>query len=129
MYRLSMNPETREYMQDPAVQQKVRNFLGNPQLLLQSLSDPNFLDSKMKKVLKVGFPELAPLFEKMGADMGTTKEPATPEKADAVKAEGNTLYKARKFDEAIAKYKEASSILPDNPVYFLNISAVYFMQK
>jgi len=154
MMRLSMDPETRELMKKPEIAQRVRGMLSNPQLLLQSLSDPKFLDDDMKKVLRVGFPELAPLFEKMGADMGTKRQAPTPprrkdptpppakeetteetkarelqETADACKAEGNTFYKKRKFAEAIEKYEEASNLMPANPTYYLNISAALFMQK
>lgn len=40
-------------------------------------------------------------------DPEEAKKKANKAKADAAKAEGNTLYKSRKFDEAIAKYNEA----------------------
>jgi stress-induced-phosphoprotein 1 len=47
-------------------------------------------------------------------------------KAIAVKEEGNVLYKARKFDDALAKYREAASLDPENMVYHSNIAAVFF---
>lgn len=52
----------------------------------------------------------------------------TPEQKKALEAkeEGNTLYKARKFDEALAKYREASSLDPENMVYHSNLAAVFF---
>lgn len=48
-------------------------------------------------------------------------------KADAVKAEGNKLYKSRKFDEAIAKYNEAFELYSD--VTYLNNRAAAEFEK
>lgn len=48
-------------------------------------------------------------------------------KADAAKAEGNKLYKSRKFDEAIAKYNEAFELHPD--VTYLNNRAAAEFEK
>lgn len=52
----------------------------------------------------------------------------SPEQKQAVsvKEEGNVLYKARKFEEALAKYRQASSLDPQNMVYHSNIAAVFF---
>jgi len=49
----------------------------------------------------------------------------------AVKAKekGNTLYKAKKFDEAIAAYDEAITIDPTNMTFLNNKAAVYFTSK
>lgn len=49
--------------------------------------------------------------------------------AEAVKAEGNELYKAKKFDEAIAKYEEAIVVDGTNCTYYTNIAAVQMAQK
>ncbi|CCH44638.1 Heat shock protein [Wickerhamomyces ciferrii] len=49
------------------------------------------------------------------------------QKADESKAEGNKLYKQRKFDEAIAKYNEAFEINPD--VTYLNNRAAAEFEK
>ncbi|KAG0146577.1 hypothetical protein CROQUDRAFT_514641 [Cronartium quercuum f. sp. fusiforme G11] len=47
--------------------------------------------------------------------------------ADALKAEGNTLYKSRDFPAAIIAYEKAFSLNPD-PVYLNNLAACYFEQ-
>jgi len=158
LMQLSLNPETRELIKKPQIQQKLQLILGNPQMLLQCFKDPNFLDDDMKKVLKVAFPDLAPLFEKVeGGDNSfsteakepephkeKTPEPEEPEKelteeekqqqaldqkAEALKQEGNAFYKKRSFDEAFTKYKEAFDLRPDNQIFCLNMSAVLFMQE
>ena len=46
-------------------------------------------------------------------------------KAEALKNEGNELYKKRSFDAAIAKYNEAIAVEPSNPNLLLNRSAAY----
>lgn len=49
----------------------------------------------------------------------------TAEKADSHKAEGNSAYKAGKYDEAIARYTDAIGVQRHNPVYWSNRSACY----
>eukprot|EP00750_Incisomonas_marina_P017336 INCI20245.1.p1 GENE.INCI20245.1~~INCI20245.1.p1 ORF type:complete len:599 (-),score=169.67 INCI20245.1:179-1975(-) len=49
--------------------------------------------------------------------------------ADAKKAEGNDLYKAKDFAGAIAKYNEAIELDPTNITYYNNIAAVQMAQK
>merc|ERR1719495_2684001 len=105
-------------------------------------------DEKMKKVLEVILPGLA---SKMGgAAAGGPAPPsakrarpeATPPKpkektpppkelspAEKLKAEGTVLYKKKDFPAAMAKYQEAASLEPENPVYVLNQTAVLFMQE
>ncbi|KAG9395269.1 TPR repeat [Carpediemonas membranifera] len=53
-----------------------------------------------------------------------SEEEKLKQEADAVKDEGNKLYKARQFDEAIAKYDAAISIL-DLSAFHLNKAAVF----
>lgn len=46
-------------------------------------------------------------------------------RAVACKNEGNTFFKARQFDQAIAKYSEAVELDPGNHVFYSNRSAAY----
>lgn len=48
--------------------------------------------------------------------------------AEIAKAEGNKLYLARQFDEALLKYDEAFQLDPKATVYLLNRTAVIFEQ-
>jgi len=138
MMKLMNDPRTKDLVKDPALMQKVQMLLANPQ---QLMSDPSiFEDEKLRTVLSViipGFDNIA------GGAAGPSpwskpprKEPTpppkekTPElsKAEILKNEGTKLYKKKKFDEALAKYSEASILEPDEPVYLLNQSAVLLMQ-
>ncbi|KAL1749084.1 putative stress-induced protein STI1 [Schizophyllum fasciatum] len=46
-------------------------------------------------------------------------------KADKLKAEGNSLMSAKKYDEAIEAYTKAIGLDPSNPVYYSNRAAAY----
>merc|ERR1719419_2226772 len=114
--KLMNDPRTKDLVKDPALMQKVDMLLSNPQMLM---SDPSiFEDEKLRTILSV----IIPGFEKMSGARGASgdswsktkekKKPTpprrekTPElsKAETLKAEGTKLYKAKKFDEALAKY-------------------------
>lgn len=45
--------------------------------------------------------------------------------ADALKSRGNTFMSAKKYEEAIEAYTEATKLDPTNPVYFSNRAAAY----
>lgn len=47
--------------------------------------------------------------------------------ADERKAEGNQLYKAKKYLEALEKYNEACEICPNEAAFFGNRSACHMM--
>ena len=49
--------------------------------------------------------------------------------AEKAKAEGNELYKAAKYFEAIEKYSEAIKLNPSSHIYLGNRSAVYLTQQ
>ena len=49
--------------------------------------------------------------------------------ADAFKEEGNALYKAKKFDEAIAQYDKAIEACPNDLTYYNNKAAVFLEQQ
>jgi stress-induced-phosphoprotein 1 len=53
----------------------------------------------------------------------------TEKKAQLKKEEGNELYRAKKFVEALAAYDEAVTIDPTNMTFLSNKAAVYFTQK
>ncbi|KAK7198463.1 stress-induced protein sti1 [Novymonas esmeraldas] len=48
--------------------------------------------------------------------------------AAALKEEGNKLYLAKRFEEALSKYEAAQATDPKNTLYILNASAVFFEQ-
>lgn len=50
-------------------------------------------------------------------------------KAVIRKEEGNALYKARKFDEALAAYRDAQAMNPEDMTFLLNEAAVHFEVK
>jgi stress-induced-phosphoprotein 1 len=55
-----------------------------------------------------------------------TEEQKKHREADALKEEGNKLYKAKKFDEAMSKYDGALALWPENIAFMNNKAAVLF---
>eukprot|EP00793_Prasinoderma_coloniale_P003985 PRCOL_00006826-RA len=51
---------------------------------------------------------------------------ARAEEAEAIKAEGNALYKSKQFDEALEKYAKAYETDNENITYLNNTAAVYY---
>ena len=54
---------------------------------------------------------------------------AAAAKAKARKEEGNALYKAKQFDEALVAYREAAALDPSDMTYLLNEASVHFECK
>ncbi|CDO91843.1 unnamed protein product [Kluyveromyces dobzhanskii CBS 2104] len=155
--KLKKNPKTAEYMKDPQFVAKILQFQQNPQAMGQEmLSDPRLMtvlaalmgvDLSMDSPDSNSIPKEDPVPE-AAAEPKTepksepkleTKEPVAesqPEamdvdddkaKAEAAKAEGNKLYKQRKFDEAIEKYDEAWE--SHNDITYLNNRAAAEYEK
>lgn len=150
MAQMERDPRFKPYLEDPAIQAKMKMAQTNPNLLPTMLSDP-----KMMEVLSLL------MGQEPGAAPGAAPEPApappkkkeepeqpmeveedwsslspeerekkeTQKKARLKKEEGNALYKSKKFEEALAAYDEAFVIDPTCMTFLLNKAAVYFAQK
>jgi len=128
LQKLSMvqsNPQL--IMSDPELMEVLQAILGSggaggeeddyvPQPNYNSSSSSSSSSNKPKKVDPEPEIELTPE-EKAIKDIKT--------KANAAKEKGNTLYKEKKFQDAIAAYDEAFSIDPTNMMYLNNKAAVY----
>lgn len=80
-----------------------------------------------KEAPKEPEPEPVPEAVAEEVDPEEAKQKLAQEQATAAKAEGNTLYKQRKFDEAIAKYNEAWELHHD--ITYLNNRAAAEYEK
>lgn len=145
---LKKNPKTKELMKDPELVQKLLNIQQNPKAnATQFLSDQRLMtimaalmgidmdapEPPQQPQASQSAPKSAPEPKKeepkpAPADEDVEmKEPEDDSKAtaDKLKAEGNTLYKLKQFDEAIAKYTEAWETHKDI-TYLNNRSAAEF---
>eukprot|EP00391_Amoebophrya_sp_Ameob2_P010665 CAMPEP_0178995436 /NCGR_PEP_ID=MMETSP0795-20121207/7827_1 /TAXON_ID=88552 /ORGANISM="Amoebophrya sp., Strain Ameob2" /LENGTH=572 /DNA_ID=CAMNT_0020687745 /DNA_START=101 /DNA_END=1820 /DNA_ORIENTATION=+ len=143
MQAMQRNPKIAEYLQDKELMQKFQKAQQNP-AMMQQLSSTLMQDKRLLE-----------LFMAMqGMDMPEEKEPFAPEprkeetkakkakveevkvddrtteqkEADALKDEGNKLYKAKNFDAAIEQYDKAIATYEDL-TYYNNKAAVLLEQK
>ncbi|KAK6462972.1 hypothetical protein DFJ63DRAFT_99715 [Scheffersomyces coipomensis] len=166
---LRNNPKTAEYMNDPALVQKLLNFQSNPQATnpTELLGDPRLMQimavmmgldlnmpdpeasvptpssSSQPEEVKAEEPKAAPKVEEpvkkeepivseakdVEMEEPEEEQPESDHKAeaDAAKAQGNTLYKQRKFDEAIEYYEKAWNLHKD--ITYLNNRAAAEYEK
>lgn len=154
--KLKNNPKTSELMKDPQLVQKVLNIQSNPKAnATEFLSDPRMMTimaalmgidmdlpdptrapepkAEPKEVPKAepkAEPKEEPKAEAEDVEMADSEQDDSKkaiEQSLAVKAEGNALYKQRKFDEAIAKYNEAWELHQD--ITYLNNRAAAEFEK
>ena len=150
---LKNNPKTSELMKDPELVQKVVNMQTNPQAnATQFLSDPRLMTIMATLMgIDMDAPEppqqqqpsqSAPKSETKQEPKSEPKKESAPEPkdvemedvsssskadADAAKAEGNKLYKLKKFDEAIEQYNKAWE--SHNDITYLNNRAAAEYEK
>ncbi len=138
--RMKTNPQAgaQEMMSDPRLMNILATLLGvdlnddSPVGAQANTASASSSSSEPKKEeLPKETPKPTPKEDVKDKD-GDVKVEDAPEddskaKADAAKAEGNKLYKSRKFDEAIAKYNEAFEIYSD--VTYLNNRAAAEFEK
>lgn len=145
------NPKIKEYLQDPALMQKVNMLaqLGGgqqgmqQQLLMQMMQqDPRVLEVFMatqgidvSTMSPEDFPEgdSAPSRPAPKREPPKKEEPPPPEdnrtseqkEADEFKTKGNELYKKKQFKEAIEMYEKAIEKEPNDIIYYNNRNAVW----
>ena len=151
--QMAMDPRMRPYLNDPEIMSKIKLVQSNPNLLPSIMSDPKMMEmlnlmmggamdeddeqsptppAPARPPVKKDEPkkkemEVEEDWSKLSPEERKKKE--TEKAARVKKEEGNELYKAKKFDEALAAYDEAISIDPTNMTFLANKGAVYFTQK
>lgn len=148
--QMAMDPRFKKYLEDPSVMSKIKMVQQNPNLMPTILSDPKMMEmlgllmgespgaaeqapapaptpTPAKKEESAKPMEVEEDWSSLPQEEREKKE--TEKKARLRKEEGNTLYKAKKFDAALAAYDDAFSIDPTCMTFLLNKAAVYFAQK
>lgn len=159
MAKIALDPKLRGYMSDPDFMAKLNKLQTDPNSLATMLSDPRIMEvfqvilGANGMEMKTGDEFRAEQEEKRASSPKKESKPEpepepmeteedvsglSPEElkiredkkaALAAKENGNTLYKSKKFDEAIAAYDEAIRLDPTNMTFLNNKAAVYFTTK
>jgi stress-induced-phosphoprotein 1 len=125
---------------------KIKMVQQNPSMMTTMLSDPKMMEmlgllmgqsqeesssSAPAPMKKKEEPEVPMEVEEDLSNLSPEelKKKETEKEARLKKEEGNGLYKAKKFEEALAAYDEAISIDPTSMTFLLNKAAVYFTMK
>ena len=146
MAQMAMDPRMKPYLDDPAVMTKIQMVQQNPSTMTTMLSDPKMMEmlgllmgqsqdesssSAPAPMKKKEEPEVPMEVEEDLSNLSPEelKKKETEKEARLKKEEGNGLYKAKKFEEALAAYDEAIAIDPTRMTFLLNKAAVYFTMK
>lgn len=155
--RIMLNPKTRPYLNDKEFMAKIQMLQKDPNSLPQMLSDPRIMEvlglalggsedddeDDNKQTTPTPAPKPKPDAKKEEApkkeeepeeDLSQLSPEERKKKEDqkaavAAKEKGNTLYKSKQFDEALAAYDEAIALDPSNMTFINNKAAVYFTSK
>ncbi|CAN6673739.1 heat shock protein Sti1p [Trichomonascus vanleenenianus] len=146
--KLATNPKTREFANDPSFVEKIKQMQTNPMAVLSGAQQDPRLMTAISVILGIDLPTRPGQEEDTAmpdAPQPEKKEPPKKEepkkeepkkeepvdedkaKADEEKALGNTLYKQRKFDEAIEHYNKAWELKKD--ITYLNNRAAAEYEK
>ena len=130
LQKLVVHPKFGPRMSDPVFMKKLSMIQTNPQLLM---SDPELME--VFQVMLGGLNDGGEKDEEEyrappASTPAPKKEPEKPavvelSPAMAAKEKGNALYKAKKFEEAIAAYNEAIALDSTNMMFLNNKAAVY----
>jgi stress-induced-phosphoprotein 1 len=130
--KLATHPKFGPKLADPAFQAKLQMANSNPQLLMSDPEMMELLQAMMGGQMPgMGGPGDAAMDVPDPTPPPAAAKPSKPDLqgdaklANDAKERGNVAYKAKKFDEAIAAYEEASSVTPNNILFYSNKAAVY----
>jgi stress-induced-phosphoprotein 1 len=140
--QMAMDPRFKQYLEDPTIMSKIKMVQSNPNLMPTILNDPKMMEmlgllmgeqssapapTPAKKAEPAQPMEVEEDLSGLSPEEREKKE--TERNAKLKKEEGNALYKAKKFEEALAAYDEAFDIDSTCMTFLLNKAAVYFAQK
>lgn len=153
MAQMALDPRLRPYLSDPEVMGKIKMVQQNPNMLPAILQDPKMMQMLSFMMGKDGDDDDEPPSPAPKATSKATTKKEDPQPMEEVeedwshlspeeqkekeqqkaaikkKDEGNALYKAQKFDEALLAYDEAVALDPTNMTFLSNKAAVYFTAK
>jgi len=145
--KIASNPQTASFLADPSFMMKIQELQRSPDAIQKHLSDPRVLqvmgmlmgvniqtpESMAREDAAAPPPKAAKPEPEPEPEVELTEEELARKKvkeaADEHKAKGNTAYKSKNFEEAIAHYEKAIETLPEEMTYYNNLAAVRMEQK
>lgn len=136
VHKIQENPKLSLFLMQPDYVKMIDEVIKNPNSASLYMSDQRFMLTLMHLS---GMPIPEETDEEDAKPKASHKPEATPARSEpvvelseeakaaaALKEEGNKLYLAKQFDEALEKYRGAAAKDPSNTLYLLNATAVYF---
>lgn len=135
-HKIQENPKLSLLLMQPDYVKMIDEVIKNPNSASQYMGDQRFMATLMHlSGMKLPDdedeeerPKPKPAASKPAAGAAKESAPLSPEAQEAValKEEGNKLYLAKSFDAALEKYQAAAAKDPQNTLYLLNATAVFF---
>lgn len=133
LVKISQIPQLAPFLQQPDYVQIISTLMQNPSMIQGFMQDKRIMQTFLS-LSGINLPQgaggsgdeddLPP--RKTSTAPPPAAAPTNAAKALQFKEAGNALYKERKFDEALAEYKKAIELEPENTLFLLNCSAVAF---
>eukprot|EP01012_Entosiphon_sulcatum_P015824 TRINITY_DN2079_c0_g1_i1.p1 TRINITY_DN2079_c0_g1~~TRINITY_DN2079_c0_g1_i1.p1 ORF type:complete len:569 (-),score=117.53 TRINITY_DN2079_c0_g1_i1:54-1733(-) len=144
--KIAANPKLAGFLSQPDFCEIIRNIQKTPQLINSYLQDKRVMTTFITLCgINADVADMETDPEERPEPPKPAHKPApaptkslSPEEqeraereknADVEKGKGNEHYKHKQFDEALACYDRAIEICPENSIYLINKSAVFFEQE
>merc|ERR1740136_92238 len=129
--KIALDPKLRGYLDDPEFMTKIKSLQEDPNSPMSSTTTqpPASTTTSNDSPQPMEIEEVESDDDIVELDPEEERKLAAQKASVVAKEKGNSLYKAKKFDDALAAYDEAIALDPTNMTFLSNKAAVYFTSK